>query len=128
MHTGPAIERGGDWFGATVKMAARVSGLAGGGEVLLTEATMHAAGHLEKVELASRGHHSLKNVASDVSVYIARRSGRTDTPAVDPVCRMAVDLKRCAGRLRHEGVEYHFCSLDCVQQFAEDPARFASAR
>jgi adenylate cyclase len=24
-HTGPAVERGGDWFGATVNLAARVS-------------------------------------------------------------------------------------------------------
>jgi class 3 adenylate cyclase len=28
MHTGPAVERGGDWFGATVNLAARVSAAA----------------------------------------------------------------------------------------------------
>jgi class 3 adenylate cyclase len=27
MHTGPAVERAGDWFGATVNLAARVSPL-----------------------------------------------------------------------------------------------------
>src|SRR5438128_411498 len=43
MHSGPAAERGGDWFGTTVNVAARVSGVAGGGEVLLTEATRDAA-------------------------------------------------------------------------------------
>jgi class 3 adenylate cyclase len=31
MHTGPAVERGGDWFGATVNLAARVSAAAAGG-------------------------------------------------------------------------------------------------
>ena len=31
MHTGPAVERNGDWFGATVNVAARVSGIAAGG-------------------------------------------------------------------------------------------------
>jgi class 3 adenylate cyclase len=37
MHTGPAVEREGDWFGATVNLAARVSAAASGGEALLTE-------------------------------------------------------------------------------------------
>jgi len=46
MHTGPAVERGGDWFGATVNLAARVSAAAGGGEALLTEATKAAAGEV----------------------------------------------------------------------------------
>jgi hypothetical protein len=43
MHTGPAVERGGDWFGATVNLAARVSAAAAGGEALLTAATRDAA-------------------------------------------------------------------------------------
>ena len=30
MHTGPAVERDGDWFGATVNLAARVSAAASG--------------------------------------------------------------------------------------------------
>jgi adenylate cyclase len=44
LHTGPAAERAGDWFGATVNLAARVSALASGGEVLLTGASAAAAG------------------------------------------------------------------------------------
>src|SRR4051794_15529562 len=36
MHTGPAIDRGGDWFGSAVNLAARISGAVGGDEVLLT--------------------------------------------------------------------------------------------
>src|SRR4029453_1047279 len=35
MHTGPAVERGGDWFGATVNLAGRVSAAAGRGGALL---------------------------------------------------------------------------------------------
>jgi class 3 adenylate cyclase len=38
MHTGSAVERDGDWFGATVNLAARVSAAASGGEALLTAA------------------------------------------------------------------------------------------
>src|SRR5829696_8231536 len=39
VHTGPAVERDGDWFGAAVNLAARVSGAASGGEVLVTADT-----------------------------------------------------------------------------------------
>src|SRR5687767_14242449 len=36
LHHGSAVEQDGDYFGATVNLAARVSAEAGGGEVLLT--------------------------------------------------------------------------------------------
>lgn len=36
LHTGPAIERGGDYFGQNVAMAARVAAQAQGGEILVT--------------------------------------------------------------------------------------------
>jgi adenylate cyclase len=39
LHHGPAVERKGDNFGASVNLAARVSALASGGEVLLTGQT-----------------------------------------------------------------------------------------
>lgn len=37
LHTGTAIERDGDWFGSNVAMAARVTAMADGGEILVTE-------------------------------------------------------------------------------------------
>jgi adenylate cyclase len=45
MHTGPAVERGGDWFGGTVNLAARISSAASGGEILLSEYTPRGGGH-----------------------------------------------------------------------------------
>ena len=36
LHHGPSVERDGDFFGAAVNLAARVSGQAAGGEVLVT--------------------------------------------------------------------------------------------
>jgi Adenylate and Guanylate cyclase catalytic domain len=44
MHTGPAVEREGDWFGATVNLAGRLSAAASGGDALLTATTRTAAG------------------------------------------------------------------------------------
>lgn len=123
MHTGPAVEREGDWFGATVNLAARVSGAASGGEALLTAATRTAAGELEEVELRERGRWAFRNVSAPVQVYAAVRQGERSSAGlpVDPVCRMAVDPWHSAGRLTHEGVEYRFCSLGCAGTFAQDP-------
>ena len=127
MHTGPAIEREGDWFGATVNLAARVSGAAGGSEVLLTEATREAAGDLGSIELRRRGVQRFKNVRESISVYRALREGeqREGLP-IDPVCRMAVDPGQAAGELTYEGREYHFCSLSCVQAFAASPRHYVA--
>ena len=40
LHTGEAHERDGDFFGSTVNRAARLRGLAGGGQILVSEASM----------------------------------------------------------------------------------------
>lgn len=126
MHSGPAVERDGDWFGATVNLAARVSAAASGGDVLLTGATKAAAGDVESVELRERGRQALRNVAEPVMLYAAAQQTRRDGAGlpIDPVCRMAVDRAHSAGRLTHEGVEYRFCSLQCAGAFAQSPDRY----
>jgi adenylate cyclase len=93
MHTGPAVEREGDWFGATVNLAARVSAAAAGGEALLTAATWVAAGQLAGVELRERGRWAFRNDAEPVQVYAAVRQGARSSAGlpIDPVCQMAVD-------------------------------------
>jgi adenylate cyclase len=128
LHHGPAIERDGDYFGATVNLAARVSGLAAGGEVLVTGHTAALAPELEGVFYEPRGRKMLRNVREPVEVFAALRQSepmRGRLP-VDPVCRMAVDPDRAAGRLMHEGTAYFFCSLACAGEFAREPERFAT--
>jgi adenylate cyclase len=127
IHSGPAVERAGDWFGAAVNTAARVSGVAAGGEVLLTESTRLAANDVEGVEFRSRGRHEFKNVGEPVLLYSAVRQGaRTaEGPSIDPVCRMVIDARDCVASITHEGTEYHFCSLECTSKFAASPARYA---
>jgi class 3 adenylate cyclase len=71
-HTGRAVERGGDWFGAAVNLAARVSDAARGGELLVTEATVAAAGDVAGIELDCLGPQAFKNVAGQTAVYSAR--------------------------------------------------------
>ena len=128
MHTGSAVKRGSDWLGASVNVAARVAGSAGGDEVLLTEATHDAVGEIPGVELESRGKVRFRNVAEPVHVYRAHVQGpRVGGLPIDPVCRMTVAPELRAGHLLHAGQQYSFCSLRCAAAFAGDPDRFAPA-
>lgn len=71
MNTGTAVRRGSEWFGAAINVAARVAGLAGPGEVLLTAATREHAGTPNGVILESRGAQELRHVAAPVQVFRA---------------------------------------------------------
>jgi adenylate cyclase len=71
LHTGPAVGRGGDWWGGTVNIAARVAAAAGPGQILLTEATRRAAGQTDSIRLRELGPLRLKNITLPVQVYAA---------------------------------------------------------
>jgi adenylate cyclase len=125
MQHGSAIERAGDWFGSTINLAARVTSEATSGEVLLTDTVRARAGEIPGVAFHARGKRRLRNVPRPVVLWSATRADQVaDDLAVDPVCRMAVDPRRCAGALAHDGVEYHFCSLECAARFATEPRHF----
>jgi adenylate cyclase len=127
MHHGPAIERDGDYIGAAVNLAARVSAAASGGEVLLTAETAALAPEINGVLYESRGRQALHNVRDPVELVAAVRQGHTSGRglAIDPVCRMAVDPDHAAGRLRYQNTTYFFCTLTCAGAFARHPERFA---
>ena len=128
VHTGAAVRRHGDWFGATVNLAARISAVAGCDEVLVSEATLRQAGTVDGITIRERGRRSLRNVAEPVLLFevLVETERSTRGLPIDPVCRMAVDPKNAAGSLQHSGVTYYFCSLPCVHSFAEQPDRYTS--
>ena len=128
IHRGCAVERGGDFFGAAVNLSARVSAHAAGGEVLVTEAVRRAAGDMDGVVYVDHGPHRFRNVRHEVGVFAAVPVGGAEDRGLvhDPVCRMAVDPARAAGRLEHTGSVFFFCSLRCVAAFATDPAAYLS--
>jgi class 3 adenylate cyclase/YHS domain-containing protein len=133
LHTGPAVERGDDWFGATVNLASRVSGAAAAGEVLVTEATRAAAETgLPKYDFRFVGAKRFKNVRDPVRVYAAVDSSQPETQPgrliVDPVCRMAVDPARSEWQRLHRGVTHSFCSEACASAFETDPEHYHRQR
>jgi adenylate cyclase len=66
VHTGPAVSRDGDWFGNAVNVAARLCSAAGGGEVLVSDATREAAGAPDDVDFGARRLHWLKNMPEPI--------------------------------------------------------------
>lgn len=123
---GAAIARGDDYFGSTINVAARVSALAAGGELLVTGHTAALAPDLEGVVYESRGRQMLRNVAEPVEIFaVVRVDENADHMAIDPVCQMAVDPERAVGRLMLDEKAHYFCSLTCTAAFAQNPARYA---
>ena len=123
---GAAVARGGDYFGTTINVAARVSALAGGGELLVTGQTAALVPDLEGVVYESRGRQVLRNVAEPVEIFaVVRVDDTADHLVVDPVCQMAVDPEHAVGRLLVDEKAHYFCSLTCAAAFAQHPERYA---
>src|SRR5947209_19673694 len=96
IHSGPAVARGGDWYGTTVNVAARLCAAAGGGEVLVSEAAHRSAGRLPTVAFGERRLHWLKNVTEPVAARVASRrplGGWREQP-VSALCRAGSGLLR----------------------------------
>ena len=121
LHHGEALERDGSFLGSTINVAARVAAQARGGQILATTAVADAA-RAEGIAVTSIGLVSLRHVRDSVELFELHPTVATgETDAIDPVCRMRVERKQAAGRLRFADVEYWFCSLPCVAAFAANP-------
>src|SRR5713226_8913486 len=45
----------------------------------------------------------------------------------DPVCGMAVDPEKAAGKVEHAGETFYFCSKGCAERFSREPEKFLAA-
>jgi adenylate cyclase len=73
LHTGPAVQRADDWWGATVILAARVAAAAGAGQVLVTETARLQAGQIASTRWRGVEPLRLKNIRLQVKAYAASR-------------------------------------------------------
>jgi adenylate cyclase len=72
LAAGPAINRGGDWYGHAVNVASRVAAAARPGSVLVTRELREAAG--DGYRFSPAGQRRLKGVRRPVRLYRARRA------------------------------------------------------
>ncbi len=122
LNRGPVVERGGEYFGAALNVAARVTAHARPGQILCTEPVAARARELGDVQVCSLGAVKFKNIAEPVPVFeLVCRDGADASATIDPVCRMRVDPETAAARLVSDGVPRYFCSLECARAFLERP-------
>ena len=119
IHHGPIVERGDDVFGATVNLAARIAAQAYGGQVLGTD-VVAARAREEGVDVVDLGAFALKNIASEVALFEIHIGPRVRGAVVDPICRMRIERDDAVGRLRVDGVDHWFCSLECAATFLRE--------
>ena len=106
---GPAFNRAGDWYGNTVNLASRVTGVSRPGSVLTTKEVRDAAAHDFAWSFAGR--FKLKGVAEPLPLYRARRAQPVPTrpdPDAEPAApthaeRRLEARKGRAGRSRRRG-------------------------
>jgi len=128
LHLGPCIERSGDYFGATVNLAARVAAYARSGQILCTEAVADPIRNLSLVTLHTAGVQHFKNVTQLITLFEIQDPHRpTPTEDFDPVCRMQLDPEHAPARLPFGERMFYFCSFNCAQKFARDPEAYLKA-
>ncbi len=75
LATGMAVSREGDWFGSPVNLAARVTGAARPGSVLVSESAREAIGDDDRFTWSFAGARRLKGFKSDAKLFRARYAG-----------------------------------------------------
>jgi class 3 adenylate cyclase len=119
LHHGEATQRGKQFYGAAVNLAARVAAHASSGQILATAPVADAA-RAEGIEVTPVGPTKLKNVHDLVELFDLAISPAGAGHAVDPVCRMRIPTKHAAAHLAlPDGREHWFCSEQCLQLFVE---------
>ena len=110
-----------------MNLAARICAQAKSGQVLCT-ASVASVARDAGVATIELGPVELKNLREPVRLFALAAEDRASDSAIDPVCRVRVERETANGRLRHEAIDYFFCSLTCAGAFAADPWRFAKKK
>lgn len=127
IHRGLVVERAGRLFGAAINLTSRLADQALGGQILCSSSIAEAVGVLAEVEARPAGERHFRNVVRPVSVFELLPSAATrNRSAVDPVCRMQIDVERTHVNVQYAGETYYFCSPECAQAFSKSPKLFVS--
>jgi adenylate cyclase len=123
-HHGSAIAEHGDYVGAAVNMASRVTGVARGGQIVTTTEVALVARAQGRV-VSHLGPTALRNISQPTDLWEVQVLS-TDVPtAFDPVCAMRVATEGpTVVTLRWDDKSAWFCSLSCASRFAAAPTDF----
>jgi len=126
VHVGPVLYRQGDYFGATVNLAARLTSTAARDQVLVSHSVRLAIEDDPDLRIVPLGMRDLKGIDDDVEVFEVRRQADAGAARFrDPVCEMVLLDDEIVARVEFDGHVHVFCSAACLRQFSTDPERFA---
>lgn len=120
LNHGPVIRRGGDLFGSTVNMAARMTELASPGQLLATRPVAEAAGRCG-IMVKDLGKTALRSLAGEVDLFEIELAPATDPAWIDPVCKMHAPF---ASYRRAEQEGPWFCSPHCEEAYRKSPQTY----
>ncbi len=128
IHGGLVVEREGRLFGAPINLTARLTSRAVGDQILCTEPIARGIEKAQGARCRAIGEQHFRNVAHPVALFelvpaVVIRAGS----AVDPVCRMQVEIDTVAAKVTHAGAVYYFCSGHCARVFSEAPGLYSGA-
>jgi adenylate cyclase len=126
IHTGPALYRVGDYVGHTVNVASRIAAVARPNEIVVTEPVATAAREAG-VTTEPLGPQRLAGVEEPVDLWRLAWIDASSSEGKDPVCGMVVG-EDAAAHLVYGGIDYSFCSPDCLRRFIDDPDRYVRPR
>ncbi len=126
IHAGAVVEREGRLFGAPINLTARLTSRAVGDQILCTEPIARAIEKAEGARCRAIGEQQFKNVAHPVALFefVPAGQGRAGS-AIDPVCRMQVDVDAAVAVVDHSGARYYFCSEHCASEFSKVPELYS---
>jgi adenylate cyclase len=124
LNHGPVIRRGGELFGSTVNIAARIAALASPGQLLATQPIADAA-QARGILVRDLGKVALRSVASEVPLYEIELAPSPDPAWIDPVCKMHAPYASYR-RAAPEGP--WFCSPRCEEAYRKSPQTYPLPR
>lgn len=116
LHHGPVVERGGDVFGSTVNMAARLAAHADPGRLVVTRPVAVAVADVE-LSAAPLGPVALRGFREPVELFAIDPCQHEGQWLADPVCGMRIEAASAFGRVLVGGRDLGFCSRRCADLY-----------
>ena len=117
LHYGAVLKRGGNYFGSTVNLTARIAAKAMAGTFYCSAEFIDSIADKSTCIFQSRGSHPLKNISEEKELF-ELSIDKIKSNHIDPVCRMLI--LNPAEALRHPDAEIYFCSSQCLNVYKEN--------
>lgn len=121
VHHGPVVWRANDLFGSTVNISARISALAGPGQLLATRLVADSAS-AAGILVRDLGETALRSLPQRISLHEIGIAPTVDRAWIDPVCKMHAPYSNFQ---RAAPAGPWFCSRRCEEAYARSPQTYA---